>query len=162
MKKSCLVLVLVLSCALALGVAGCGSAATTPKTAALVTTTTMVGSGGVQGKAYYAGTNEPIAAARLTLELTDKMDPNASTGEKTTTDAEGNYSFMNVLPGTYTLSFTVEADTAISGVQPTGDILGVAATINGKLADGRFGYEVMPVIEVPAGKVVNEGFVVTP
>ena len=118
---------------------------------------------GIQGRVYYADSNEPIQDVRILLNdpgLGGEKDPNLTTSE-TTTDAEGNYSFMNIAPGRYVISIQLVTKTAVSSIDFTENISDMLSSFQGMSQDGSSTMTMVePEIEVTQGEVFQEDFIV--
>ncbi len=143
--------------------AACGSEAE-ETTTTIPNTTTTASVTGIQGKAYYAGTNEPISGA--TVRLGDSADgeqaSNLTTAE-TTTDADGNYSFTNIIPGTYEVGFLLTTPTGVSAIDCTLNTSNMLNSFQGVSEDGStYLNALFPVVEVLSGNMIQEDFIVHP
>lgn len=117
---------------------------------------------GVQGKVYFADSKEPIPDVTILLNdpSSGKKNPDLTTAQ-TTTDAEGNYSFMNITPGAYVIGIKLVTKNPVGSIDFTENISEMLASFQGTSQDGSLTLTMVePQIEVPAGKVVQEDFIV--
>lgn len=118
---------------------------------------------GIQGKVYYADSNEPIADATILLnnsKLSGEKNPDLTTA-KTTTDADGNYSFLNIAPGKYVISIELITKIGINSIDFTENVSETLNSFQGvNQESGSTMTMVEPQIDVLAGEVVQEDFIV--
>lgn len=134
---------------------GCGGAAATHTP--IVT--------GIEGRVYFAGTDEPIPDVSIHLNnpRTSLPSPYPQNPDLTiaraTTDSQGCYSFMDILPGTYTISLVLTTDTRVSSIDVTEQEFLAYSEITS--SDGsKTLYLVEPVLTVRLGEMVQEDFIV--
>lgn len=147
---------------------GCGGALVepiptpTPTLTPTLTPTPIVT--GIEGRVYFAGTDLSIPDVSIQLN-----NPKISGGPypqnpdltiaKTTTDSQGYYSFLDILPGTYVISLTLATDTRVSSIDITDNEY--LSYFEGTSSDGStILYLVEPVLTVSQGEMVVEDFIV--
>lgn len=137
---------------------GCGAASVEPipTSAPLIT--------GIEGRVYFAGTD--ISIPDVSIQLNNpkisggpyQQNPDLTIA-KTTTDSQGFYSFLDILPGTYVISLILTTDTNVSSIEVTDNEY--LSYFEGASSDGSTTlYLVEPVLTVPQGEKVVEDFIV--
>ena len=116
---------------------------------------------GIEGKVYFADTDEPIPDVIMELnnpQLGQQQKPDLTIA-KTTTDLQGRYSFTDIVPGTYVISLNLVTETRVSSIDFT--VADNGRKFLGESDDGSFfAFFVEPEFVVPLGEIVQEDFVV--
>ena len=143
----------------ALCLAGCGGA--TAKPTATPTSAPMVA--GIEGRVYFADTQEAIPD--VTMALNNPQIPGGPpqnpdlTVAKTTTDSQGHYSFMDIVPGKYVISLVMTTETRVSSIEVS--VKDYMSSFEGASADGStLLYIAEPEIEVSLGEILQEDFII--
>jgi hypothetical protein len=144
------------------GGGGANSIASSTTTVANETTSSTIAVTGIQGRAYYAGTKEPIVGATVRLNDSSSAcyDPSLSTAE-TTTNAEGNYSFMDIVAGTYEVGMVLTSSNGVSSIECTKNDSTMFNSFQGVSQDGTHLDAAFPLVAVSTNTVVREDFIVT-
>jgi hypothetical protein len=156
LKKHSVTLIMIGLFAISLTLTGCGTVLNIEPTPSVT---------GVQGKVTYADSNEPISG--VTIYLNDpqsggEKNPDLTTAQ-TTTDAEGNYSFMDIAPGRYMISFVLFTKTGVSSIEFTANVSDFLTSFEGVSQDGTTTLNMVePEIDVLSGEVFQEDFIVHP
>ena len=116
----------------------------------------------IQGRVYYVDSQDPIPDVTILLNDPSFGEKNpALTTAKTTTDADGKYSFMDIIPGTYVITMQIVTKTGVSSIDMTVNTAEFLSSFEGVSSDGSTTMNMVePQIEVPAGEVVLEDFIV--
>jgi len=115
---------------------------------------------GIEGRVYFSDTNEPISDVNLMLNdpQLSKQDTDLTIA-KTTTNSNGDFSFKNIIPGTYKLTLYYVTKTRVKSV--LGTPIGSHAAFSGQSKDGKtYLYILEPEIIVTLGEVVQQDFVI--
>ncbi|MBN2555475.1 MAG: carboxypeptidase regulatory-like domain-containing protein [Anaerolineales bacterium] len=143
--------------------AGCGGETTAEPTPTPMPTQAPIVTG-IEGRVYYAGSDRPIPDVTILLNnpyLTGgpfQQDP-ALTICEATTDANGAYAFLDIVPGTYVVTFTFTTDTPVSSIDVTKSENISRFELPIPNSDLIF-YATEPIITVAAGELVQEDFIV--
>jgi hypothetical protein len=79
-----------------------------------------------------------------------------------TTDADGNYSFVDISAGRYEVSFILTTPTGISSIECTENVEVFLNSFQGVSQDGRYMSALYPVVELADGQTLTEDFIVNP
>lgn len=117
---------------------------------------------GIEGKVYFADTDEPIPDVAILLndpQLFGQQNPDLTTAE-TKTDSQGRYAFIDIAPGAYVITLQFIAETRVSSIDVTLNTSDYLAYFEGTSDDGTsFAYIAEPEIAVLQGEIVQENFV---
>lgn len=118
---------------------------------------------GIEGRVYFADTDEPIPDVNILLntpQMAGRSQQNPElTIAKTKTDAQGNYSFTDIVPGTYVVSLSMVSETKVSSIEVT--VNDYISYFEGTSKDGKtILYIVEPEFVVLSGVTVQEDFIV--
>lgn len=138
---------------------GCGVSATPQPMPQPTPTPPMTG---VSGRVYYANSDQPVAEVTILLNDPQLGDAKNSdlTVSKTKTDTQGQYSFTDIKPGTYVITFKYVTESSIASIDASQDVAAFMKSFIGKSQDGStILYILEPQVEVKPGEITKVDFI---